>query len=148
MGKTIRVYITDDHQIVRRGIRQLLSTEAGIEVVGEAENGLEAVELAYELQPQIVIMDIGMPKLNGYEATAHIRLQALIDTAEDDVNVVSPEYLQWLHKEFCDHLPDELLWVDKPDTKDRIKVIPGAFRDRDVVVGAHIPIKAQAIPAG
>ena len=80
------------------------------------------------------------------EARAHIRLQQLIDTAETNIEVVSPKYIQWLHKEFCGHLPDELLWVENPDTKEKIKVIPGAFRERDVIVGRHIPIEADAIP--
>lgn len=81
------------------------------------------------------------------EARAHIRLQELIDTAETEMDVVSPKYIQWLHREFCDHLPAELLWVENPDTKEKIKVIPGALRERDVSVGRHIPIEAGVIPA-
>lgn len=79
------------------------------------------------------------------EAKAHIRLQQLIDNATADENIVSAKYLLWLHKEFCEHLPDDLLWVENPDTGEKIKVIPGKFRDRDVVVGRHVPIAAESI---
>jgi len=73
MSETIRVYITDDHQIVRRGIRQLLSTEAGIEVVGEASNGKEAVAGVEQLKPDIVLMDLVMPVMDGIEAIRQIK---------------------------------------------------------------------------
>ena len=61
MSEIIRVYITDDHHIVRRGIKQLLSTEPGIEVVGEATNGREAIADMDKLKPDIVLMDLVMP---------------------------------------------------------------------------------------
>jgi two-component system response regulator NreC len=69
----IRVLIADDHTIVRSGLNMLLSSEADIEVVGEATDGAVAVEMAKEMHPDIVLMDIGMPGLNGYEATRLIR---------------------------------------------------------------------------
>ena len=73
MSEAIRVYITDDHQIVRRGIRQLLSTEAGIEVVGEASNGKDAVADMDKLKPDIVLMDLVMPVMDGIEAIRQIK---------------------------------------------------------------------------
>jgi len=69
---TIRVVLADDHQIVREGVRSLLMKEADIEVVETAQNGRDAVRLARELKPHIVIMDISMPDLNGIEATRQI----------------------------------------------------------------------------
>ncbi len=66
-----RTLIADDHEIVRRGLRALLSS-AGVDVVGEAGTGREAVELARELKPDVVVMDISMPDLNGLEATRQI----------------------------------------------------------------------------
>ncbi len=68
----IRILIADDHGVMRRGLRLQLEQHEGIEVAGEAADGREAVRLAEELRPDLVIMDIGMPNLNGIEATAQI----------------------------------------------------------------------------
>jgi DNA-binding NarL/FixJ family response regulator len=68
----IRVLLADDHALVRSGIRSLLSGAAGVEVIGEAANGWEALRLARELKPNVVLMDISMPELNGLDATARI----------------------------------------------------------------------------
>jgi len=69
---SIRVLLGDDHRIVREGLRILLEKEPDIEVIGEAEDGHSTVELARKLKPQIVVMDITMPDLNGIEATYEI----------------------------------------------------------------------------
>lgn len=71
----IRVLLAEDHTIVRKGLRSLLDAEADIEVVGEAEDGREAIEKADRLRPNVVVMDITMPSLNGLEATRQIRQQ-------------------------------------------------------------------------
>lgn len=68
----IRVLIADDHGVMRKGLRLQLEQHAGFEVVGEASDGRDAVRLADALRPDLVIMDIGMPNLNGIEATAQI----------------------------------------------------------------------------
>jgi two-component system, NarL family, response regulator LiaR len=68
----IRVLLTDDHAIVRKGVRALLETERDIQVVGEAANGAEAVEKAEVLCPDVILMDLMMPKLDGIEATLQI----------------------------------------------------------------------------
>jgi two-component system, NarL family, response regulator NreC len=68
----IGILIADDHGIIRAGLKLLLERDPGMEVVGEASDGREAVRLAAELQPDIVIVDIGMPLLNGIDATAQI----------------------------------------------------------------------------
>lgn len=75
MSEPIRVYVADDHPIVRRGIRDLLETEAGIIVVGEAANGQDAVAEVVRLQPDLVLMDLVMPALDGIEATRQIKAQ-------------------------------------------------------------------------
>jgi two-component system response regulator NreC len=69
---SIRILLADDHQMVREGIRSLLEKESNIEIVGEAEEGRKAVELVRKLQPDVVIMDITMPNLNGVDATRQI----------------------------------------------------------------------------
>ena len=71
----IRILIADDHGIVRTGLKLLLDRLADMQVIGEAADGREAVRLAAELQPNVVLMDIGMPLLNGLEAAAQIRRQ-------------------------------------------------------------------------
>ena len=86
---SIRVVIADDHNVVRKGIRDLLSDEDDIAVVGEARNGQEAVDLALALQPDVVVMDIAMPVMTGVEATRQIRalapgVRVLVLTAYDD----------------------------------------------------------------
>jgi two-component system, NarL family, response regulator NreC len=69
----IRVLLADDHTILRQGIRALLETQPDMEVVGEAANGREAVEMARRLRPLVILMDIAMPQLNGLEATRLIK---------------------------------------------------------------------------
>lgn len=69
----IRVIIADDHHIVRQGLRALLERDSRIEVIGEAADGEEAVELVQKLQPDIIILDIGMPRLDGVQATSKIK---------------------------------------------------------------------------
>ncbi|MHB8068437.1 MAG: response regulator [Desulfobaccales bacterium] len=68
----IKIILADDHKIVRQGLRTMLEKEPDIEVMGEADDGRMAVRLARELSPQVVIMDVGMPDLNGIEATRQV----------------------------------------------------------------------------
>lgn len=85
----IRVLIVDDHTLFRRGLRGLLETQEDIEVVGEAANGLEAVEKTRELMPDLILMDIWMPQCNGLEATRRIKqempyVRIVVLTVSDD----------------------------------------------------------------
>jgi len=75
MTRTIRILVADDHVVVRQGIRALLATEPDIEVVGEAENGQEAVAETDRLQPDVILMDLVMPEMDGIEAIRRITAQ-------------------------------------------------------------------------
>ncbi len=82
------------------------------------------------------------------EARAHIEVQRLIDAQLDPEGAPTRvSYLQWLHREFCSRLPEELLWVENPDTGERIKMVPGEFRTGGVQVGDHMPPGADELPA-
>ncbi len=81
----LRILLADDHEIVRRGLVSLLKSHAGWEVCGEAQDGRQAVEKAKELRPEVVILDIGMPNLNGLEAARQI----LHDNAQSKVLILT-----------------------------------------------------------
>jgi DNA-binding NarL/FixJ family response regulator len=90
---TFRIFIADDHEVVRKGLTALLQAQADWEVCGEAADGREAVEKAQQLKPDVVILDIGMPSLNGLEATRQIlktnpQARILILTLHDSDQVV------------------------------------------------------------
>ncbi len=92
MSTPIRVLIADDHPVFRFGLRMLLQGEMDIDVVGEATTGREAVDMALELRPDVVLMDLNMPELNGIDATRRIRAEApeigvLVLTMFDDDTV-------------------------------------------------------------
>jgi two-component system, NarL family, response regulator NreC len=81
--RVIKILLADDHTIVRQGLKLILSAHPDLQVIGEAANGKEAVELAAKLKPDIVLMDVAMPELNGIEATrkmveANSRLRVLV----------------------------------------------------------------------
>src|SRR5512143_433682 len=91
--RKITLLVADDHTIVRRGLITLLSLNERMQVVGEAEDGRAAVELAVKLEPDVVLMDISMPALNGLEATRQIKKQlpdvkVLVLTAHDNEEYV------------------------------------------------------------
>ncbi len=71
----MRILVADDHDIIRRGLRQLLTSHEGWEVCGEAKTGREAIALAEELQPEVVVLDITMPEMNGLEAARRLHKQ-------------------------------------------------------------------------
>ncbi|UCC86495.1 MAG: response regulator transcription factor [Anaerolineales bacterium] len=114
-GESVRVLIADDHIIVRRGIRALLETEPNIEVAGEAENGKEAVAEAERIQPDVILMDLVMPEMDGIEAIRRItasqpeaRILVLTSFAADDkvFPAIKAGALGYLLK---DSGPDELV---------------------------------------
>ncbi|MFL8936568.1 response regulator [Rossellomorea oryzaecorticis] len=93
---TIRILIADDHHVVRRGLVFFLKTQKDIEIAGEAKNGAEAVQLAEKLKPDLILMDLMMPVMDGIEATKEIKkkhgdaIQILMLTSFSDQNHVIP----------------------------------------------------------
>ena len=91
----IKVLIADDHHVVRRGLLFFLKTQKDIEVIGEAKNGVEAVQLVEQLQPDVVLMDLVMPELDGVQATEQIKkawpnVQVLMLTSFSDKDHILP----------------------------------------------------------
>jgi NarL family two-component system response regulator LiaR len=91
MTETIRVLITEDHAVVREGLRLLITSEPGMEVIGQAADGVEAVQMTRALQPDVILLDLVMPRKNGIEAITEIkeensqaRILVLTSFAEDD----------------------------------------------------------------
>jgi len=92
MNENLRLVIADDHLIVREGLRLILETEPGFELIGEASDGAEAIQLATELQPDVILMDLRMPRLDGLTAIErlgkeqpHIAIVILTTFNEDDL---------------------------------------------------------------
>ena len=90
---SIRVLLVDDHPLFRKGIASLLSSEPGFEVLGEASNGQEAIEKARDLMPDVILMDISMPGVNGLEATQRIKQEipyvriVILTVSDEDQNL-------------------------------------------------------------
>ncbi|MDR5694274.1 MAG: response regulator transcription factor [Armatimonadota bacterium] len=127
----MRVLIVDDHTLVREGIRLLLESAPHIEVVGEAGDGLEAIEKVRQLKPDVVIMDVAMPRLGGVEATRRIKeefpmVQVLALTIHDN-----EEYLfQMLQAGACGYVlkkarPEELIAALEAAERGEVYLSPG-----------------------
>ncbi len=113
--KTIRIVIADDHPIVRRGLRTLINSEPGMELVGEARDGVEAIYAARTIRPDVILLDLVMPRQNGLEAikeikreNAEARILVLTSFADDDklFPAIKAGALGYLLK---DSSPEELL---------------------------------------
>ena len=98
MVKPFRILVADDHDLMRRGIKTLLESHEGWEVCGEAKTGREAVDQVEELKPDIIILDISMPDLNGVEAARRIRKAS----ANTEILILSMHYSDQLIREIVD----------------------------------------------
>jgi DNA-binding NarL/FixJ family response regulator len=132
MKMGIRILIVDDHSVVRQGLRMFLGLDPAFEIVGEAANGQEAVELVEEQQPDVVLMDLLMPVMNGIEATKIIRNEhphteviALTSVLEDAsvVNAVRAGAIGYLLK---DTQADELIIAIKAAAAGQVQLSPKA----------------------
>ncbi|MBN1113989.1 MAG: response regulator transcription factor [Oligoflexia bacterium] len=111
---TIKVLLAEDHTVVRQGIRSLLESEKDISVIGEAQTGREAVKLAEQLRPSVILMDIGMPLLNGTEATRQILkvlpdCRILILSAHDDSELIEQVYAAGAYGYLLKHNSSDML---------------------------------------
>jgi DNA-binding NarL/FixJ family response regulator len=129
---SIRILITDDHVVVRQGLRMFLSDDADMEVIGEAADGAEAVRLAHELKPDIVLMDMLMPVMDGIAATTQIRNElpdteviALTSVLEDEavIGAVKAGAIGYLLK---DAEPEELRIAIKAAAAGQVHLTPRA----------------------
>ncbi|MCM3595536.1 response regulator transcription factor [Metabacillus idriensis] len=126
----IRLLIADDHKVVRRGLHFFLSTQKDIEIVGEAENGEEAVKMVRTLMPDVILMDLSMPIMNGVDATKEIRtfneqIKIIILTSYADQDHVIPAIQAGASGyQLKDVEPDELVHMVREVLKGESKLHP------------------------
>src|ERR1700682_5227596 len=96
--KPLRILVADDHDLMRRGVKTVLLSHPGWEICGEAKTGREAVTKSTELEPDVVILDIGMPDLNGLEAARRIRTAS----ANTEILILSMHHSDQLVREIVD----------------------------------------------
>jgi len=137
----IRVLVCDDHSLFREGVKTILSRASGVEVVGEAADGIEAVELAQRLRPNVVLMDISMPVLRGFDAVRRIRkrrpeAKVLMLTIYDDEDLVA----RCLEAGACGYLvkdapPSQLIYAIQAAARDEQYMSPKILKP---VVGHYV----------
>jgi DNA-binding NarL/FixJ family response regulator len=119
MPQKIRVLIADDHEVVRAGVRTVLLSEDGLDVVGEAADGGQAVEMARRTQPDVILMDVRMPLMSGHEAAAFIKremptTQIIMLTSASDVESIVRSFEVGANGYLVkDVLPEELIMAVK-----------------------------------
>jgi len=130
MSEPIRILIVDDHQLVRQGLMAMLSVKPGIEVVGQAKDGVEAVELAHSLKPDIILLDLLMPRKNGIDATREIKAEnpdaciLIITSFAEDENVYQAIKAGALGFLLKDSSPQELMQAIHDVCKGRMSLHP------------------------
>lgn len=115
MDETIRVMVVDDHHIVREGLRALIETEPGLDLVGEAKDGYEAVVKTRSLKPDVILMDLVMPRMDGLEAISQIKREddkakiLVLTSYSEDAKVFSAIKMGAMGYLLKDSLPEDLL---------------------------------------
>jgi len=151
MGDPIRVLVVDDHPVVRKGIRSLLAEEQDIQVAGEAVNGKEAVALAQELRPDVILMDLVMPEMNGIVAIQEIvqlipdaRILVMTSFAADDkvFPSIKAGALGYLLK---DSDPEDLLRMIRQVYRGELSIHPSIARK--VIQELNRPSKEPLTPS-
>lgn len=147
----IRIVIADDHSVVRQGLKMFLGLDPDLEIIGEAENGAEAVKLARELQPDVVLMDMLMPVMDGISATQAIRSEmpdteviALTSVLEDGavIGAVKAGAIGYLLK---DTQADELRAAIKAAAAGQVQLSPAAAARLMREVRTPEPVAAQPL---
>lgn len=153
MSSPVRVLVVDDHVVVRRGIRALLSTDSGLRVVGEAANGAQAIRAAADLSPDVILMDLVMPEVDGIEAVKQIkahepsaRILVLTSFSTDDkvLPALKAGALGYLLK---DSGPDELIQAIYQVYRGESSLHPQIARKllREIVAGESRPETADPL---
>lgn len=153
MSEKIRVLIAEDHPIVRRGIKDLLETEPDILLVGEAVNGQQAVQAVAELQPDVVLMDLVMPVMDGIEATRQIRkdspgirILVLTSFATDDkvFPAIKAGALGYLIK---DTAPEDLIRAIRQVQRGEVSLHPTIAQKllKEITSPASAPVEAEPL---
>ena len=115
LNQLIRVLVVDDYDVVRKALRSLLTSKYGIEVVGEADNGIEAVDLVHTLQPDVILMDLVMPGKNGIDTTREIMREEpgarvlILTSFNDETQIVASMKAGAIGYVLKDASPDELI---------------------------------------
>lgn len=129
---TIRVLLTDDHSVVRQGLQMFLALDSDLDVIGEAANGLEAIQLAHQLKPDVILMDILMPVMDGISAIERLRKElpeieiiALTSVLEDEkvIGAIRAGAIGYLLK---DTKADELCMAIKAAANGQVQLSPKA----------------------
>lgn len=105
----------------------------------------EFVSQMEPMMPSDNIVDQPQKRALQEEAKSHIEVQKLIDEASDLSQLVSEKFICSIHQEFFKHLPEEMCWIEDPDTKRKVKIIPGKLREEMVAVGRHVPPLPQNV---
>jgi DNA-binding NarL/FixJ family response regulator len=136
----IRIVIADDHAVVRQGLRMLLSLDTELEIVGEAPNGKEALQLARQLEPDVVLMDLMMPVMDGIEAIKHLRREmpdveiVALTSVQEDSTVIAAIRAGAIGYMLKDSGADELIRAIKAAVNGQVQLSPqaAAFLMREV----------------